>query len=147
MIRFSSKSDYTIVWSMTEPIGFYPKVIFEEKWTYLVLALQYRVYLSICVGNSVTLHVYTPLYGWWRTPNECRQPCYQPESFMPQPCSLVKPCILECAAYTLRCCVWRVFGARLINFLQTWGEQRTPDASSSLCACARKRQILVCGEW
>ncbi len=40
-----------------------------------------------------------------------------------------KPCIHEHAVYALYCCVRRIFGARLINFLQTWGEQRTPSAS------------------
>ncbi len=45
-------------------------------------------------------------------------------------------------------------GARLINFPQTWGEQRTPSAwkghptpSSFLCVRAKNWQISVCGEW
>ncbi len=40
-----------------------------------------------------------------------------------------------------------VLGARLINFLRTWGEQRTPGASNSLCVCAKNRPISVRGEW
>ncbi len=46
-------------------------------------------------------------------------------------CSLsriLKPCIHECAAYTLCICMRSVFAARLINFPRTWGEQRTPGA-------------------
>ncbi len=43
--------------------------------------------------------------------------------------------------------VRRIFGARLINFPQTWGKQRTPGSSGSLCVRAKNRQISVRSEW
>ncbi len=47
----------------------------------------------------------------------------------------------------MRCAirVRRIFGARLINFPQSWGEQRTPGTSSSLCVHAKKRTNI--GLW
>ncbi len=43
--------------------------------------------------------------------------------------------------------VLRCSSTRLINFPQTWGEQRTPSASSSLCVSTKNQQILIFGEW
>ncbi len=67
----------------------------------------------------------------------------------------VKPCIHKHAAYVLHCLCAHVRGARLINFPQIWGEQRTPGTwkghlvhpVSSLCVCAKNQQISVHGEW
>ncbi len=58
--------------------------------------------------------------------------------------SLLKNLVYTSAPLT-RCAVriLRIFGAWLINFLRTWGEQRTPGASGSLCVHAKNRQILV----
>ncbi len=49
--------------------------------------------------------------------------------------------LMRCAI-RVRC----VSDVQLINFPQTWGEQRTPGASSSLCVSVKNWQILVCGE-
>ncbi len=43
-------------------------------------------------------------------------------------------------------CKQFALGAQLINFLRTWGEQRTPGASNSLCVRSKNRQILVHSE-
>ncbi len=51
--------------------------------------------------------------------------------------------LLMCCAIRVR----RISDAGLINFSWTWGEQRTPGASSSLCVRPKTRQILVRGKW